>query len=146
MVQDPQIKPNSLELMRALLSRPSVAKDALAAFSAAYPDAPAGMIDTAVFHVVSEGIEATVDWLAAIERFLCDPSGGLDYGSLWHIVYHLYNWQQFEALLPLGRMGLSEQLADVKLFIKEGDSAAADKVLVRLMESLGGDVAPPSVG
>ena len=39
--------------------------------------------------------------IAAIERFIRDPTGGLDYGAVSHVVYHLYNWQQFQALLPL---------------------------------------------
>jgi hypothetical protein len=89
-----------------------------------------------VFHVVSKGIEATIDWLAAIERFLRDPAKGLDYGAVSHLVYHLYNWQQFAALLPIGREGLKERLQDVRQFIDEDDKGAALAVLKGLMQSV----------
>src|SRR5687767_5614268 len=118
MPHEPQIDPESVALMQALLARPEVAAAATAAFRRAHPDAPQAMIDAAVFHVVSEGIEATVDWLAAIERFIRDPASGLDYGAVSHVVYHLYNWQQFQALLPLGRDGLRERLGDIQQFLE----------------------------
>jgi hypothetical protein len=141
----PKVKPESLALMQALLARAGVAKDAAEAFRQAYPDAPKEMINTAVFHVVSEGIEATVDWLAAIEQFLRDPSEGLDYGAVWHVIYHLYNWQQFQVLLPVGRVGLKEQLEDIGQFLEEGDSESAKQVLKRLSEALSGDARPPDI-
>ena len=145
---DPQIKPESLALMNALLARTNIAATASAAFRTAYPDAPHAMIDAAIFHVVSEGIEATVDWLAAIETFLRDPSKSFDYGAVLAKcgLYHLYNWQQFQALMPLGRANLKEHLGDVSFFLKEGNSEAAAAVLERLMSAVSGDVAPPEVG
>jgi hypothetical protein len=61
------------------------------------------MVEAAVFHVFRGGVGATLDWLAAAELFLRDPAAGFDHGATWHAVYHLYNWQQFQALLPVGR-------------------------------------------
>jgi hypothetical protein len=147
MHHEPQIEAESVALMQALLARPGVGTAAAEAFRRAYPDAPPAMIDTAVHHVVSEGIQATVDWLAAIERFIRDPSAGLDYGAVWHVVYHLYNWQQFQALMPLlGRDGLKEHLRDVREFLEENDKQSALDVLKRLASAIEGDVSPPEVG
>ncbi|WP_425618943.1 hypothetical protein NA78x_002664 [Anatilimnocola sp. NA78] len=104
------------------------------------------MVNAAVHHVVSEGMEATVDWLAAIERFIRDPAEGLDYGAVWHVVYHLYNWQQFQALMPLGRNGLKEHLRDARQFVEEDNKQAALDVLKRLASAIDGDVGPPGIG
>ena len=147
MANEPRVKPESIALMQALLARPEVAAAAREAFRRAYPDAPPAMIDAAVFHVVTDGIGATVDWLAAIERFLRDPAAELDYGAVCHVVYHLYNWQQFQALLPLGRYGLKVRLQDIRHFIEnEDDKTAALEVVKQLLSALEGDVAPPGVG
>jgi len=142
---EPQINPESVAMMQALFARPNIIAAATEAFRRAYPDAPPPMIDAAVFHVFSDGIGATVDWLAAIERFLRDPSVGLDAGAVYHVVYHLYNWQQFQALLPLGRDGFKELLQDIREFIEEDDKTAALRVLKDLLGAVGGDVTPPAL-
>ena len=85
----------------------SVAKDA---FHRQYPDAPDAMLETAVYHVYRNGIHAAMDWLAAAEKFLRDPQSGLDYGATSHLIYHLYNWLQFQSLMPLGRWELLEHV------------------------------------
>ncbi len=146
MPREPQINAESVRLMQALLARPDAAAVAAGAFRKAYPDAPQAMIDAAVFHVVIDGVEATVDWLAAVERFIRDPSEGLDFGAVWHVVYHLYNWLQFEALMPMGATGLKEHLGDVKHFIEEDDKEAALDVLKRLVSAIEGDAGPPGIG
>ena len=137
---------DALKLIDALLARRDAIEDARWAFADRYPDAPKEMIDTATFHVCVDGIDAALVWLASIEQFLQHPKRGLDYGATWHLLYHLYNWQQFDALLPLGRAGIAEHLADVKTLLDEGNSTAAEETIDRLIKCLGGDVAPPSVG
>jgi hypothetical protein len=143
---EPLASPETLELVRALLGRAGVAEAAAAAFRKAYPDAPTHMIESAVYHVFRDGVAAALDWVAAAERFLRDPAGGFDYGATWHAVYHLYNWQQFQALLPIGREGVLERLADLKLFLSEGSTEAAVGVVKQLEELFRGDVQPPGVG
>jgi len=133
-------------LVNALLARPNLAATAEVGFRRAFPDAPPGMIEAAVFHVFRDGIGAALEWVAATERFLRDPSQGIDHGATCHVVYHLYNWQQFEAVLPIGRAGVLERLQDMRLFLAEGDNAAAEGVCKQLAELFGGDVAPPGVG
>jgi hypothetical protein len=104
------------------------------------------MIDAAAFHVFRDGVGAALEWVAASERFLRDPSLKLDPGATWHVVYHLYNWQQFEALLPVGREGVLRRLEDVQVLLSEGDSEAASTVLKELAEMFRGDVQPPTIG
>jgi hypothetical protein len=144
--EEPLASPETVKLIQALLARRGVAETAAAAFRRAYPDAPPGMIDAAVLHVFREGVGAALDWVAAAERFLRDPTVGFDYGATWHVVYHLYNWQQFQALLPIGRASVLERLADLKLFLAESNSEAAARVAELLEELFRGDVEPPAVG
>jgi hypothetical protein len=137
---------DTLALVQALLSRRDIIEQAESAFRRAYPDAPDHMIETATFHVFRDGIGAALDWVAAAERFLRQPTAELDYGATWHLIYHLYNWQQFQALMPIGRVGLLERLEDIRLFIAEANPEAAVKVLEQLAEMFRGDVVPPNIG
>jgi hypothetical protein len=141
----PPIDSESIALMNALLARPNATSAATEAFRRAYPDAPQAMINTAAFHVATDGIGAAVDWLAAVERFLQNPEAGLDYGATWHLLYHLYNFQQFEALMPVGREGLRERLNDVRIFLESEDDNAALRIVKELLATVNGDVTPPSV-
>jgi hypothetical protein len=136
----------TLELVHALFGRAGVTEAAAAAFRKVYPDAPTHMIEAAVFHVFRDGVGAALDWVAAAERFLRDPASGFDYGATWHAVYHLYNWQQFQALLPIGREGVLDRLADLKLLLSENNPEAAAGVVKQLEELFRGDVQPPAVG
>ena len=146
MKEEPLASSETLELIRALLARSEVIECASAAFRQKYPDAPSQMIEAAVFHVFRDGVGAALDWVAASERFLRNPDKGLDYGATWHAIYHLYNWTQFEALLPIGRAGVLERLADIKFFLSESDTVAAAGVVKQLEELFRGNVSPPVVG
>jgi hypothetical protein len=140
------VSPETLDLVRALLDREDTAGAAAAAFRAAYPDSPQSMIEAAIFHVYRDGIGAALEWVAAAERFLRSPDEGVDYGATWHVVYHLYNWLQLQAVLPIGRAGVLERLSDLRLFLTEGDTKAATRVIAQLEELFRGDVEPPNVG
>ena len=146
MAEEPLVSPETLDLVHALLGRTELVQAATAAFRSAYPDAPPHMIDTAVFHVFRDGVGAALEWVAAAERFLREPNAGFDYGATWHAVYHLYNWQQFQALLPIGREGMLDRLSDLKLFLSENNPKAAAEVVKQLEELIRGDVQPPGVG
>jgi len=137
---------SALEMITALIARPEVMAEAREAFRLKYPDAPPEMIDTAAFHVCQDGIDAALEWIANIELFLRSPSKGLNYGSTWHLVYHLYNWLQFQALLPLGRAGIVEHLRDAQVCIDEESPDAAKQSIQLLIDQFTGDVGPPGVG
>jgi hypothetical protein len=129
-----------------LVGRDDITEAADAAFLAAYPDAPLPMIHAAVYHVFTDGVGAALKWVAAAERFLRDPNEGFDYGATSHVVYHLYNWLQFQALLPIGREGILERLSGVKLFMSEGSADAAVRVIEQLGNLSRGDARPPDLG
>lgn len=135
----------ALQLIDALLARPNAIEDARAAFARRFPDAPKEMIDTAIFHVCVDGINAALVWLASIEKFLQKPDDGLSYGATWHLLHHLYNWQQFEALLPIGKFGIAEQLGDIKTFLEESNPDAAKQTIDHLLKCLSGDLESPSM-
>src|SRR5262245_17526510 len=87
-------------LVEALRGRSDLAHVGRAALVQAFPEAPPAMLDTAAFHLFTDGCGAAAEWLATLERFLRQPDEGLDFGATWHLLYHLYNWLQVEALLP----------------------------------------------
>ena len=136
---------NALQLIDALLSRPNAIDDARSAFAKRYPDAPKEMIESATFHVCVDGIDAALVWLASVEQFLRDPDAGLSYGATWHLLHHLYNWQQFDSLLPLGKSGIAEHLGDIKTFLDESNPDAAKQTIEHLLKCLTGDLEAPSI-
>jgi hypothetical protein len=101
------------------------------------------MIDTATFHVAVDGVGAAFGWLAAVEQFLREPGHGLDGGATWHLLYHLYNWQQFQSLLPDGRAGMLVWVDQAKQLLAEGDTAGVGEALGQLGAMLQGGLQPP---
>jgi hypothetical protein len=57
----------------------------------------------------------------------------------------LYNWQQFVALMPVGRAGLAERLADAEQFLAEGDPSAAGRILREMRAAVEGRLLPPNL-
>jgi hypothetical protein len=103
------------------------------------------MVETAAFHVFTDGVPAAVAWLAAAERFLRDPGAGLNAAVTCHLLYHLYNWQQFQALLPVGREAVLELLQDAKQFLAEEDPQAVGRVLDHLEDMFSAGLQPPNI-
>lgn len=135
----------ALKLIDALLARPNVIDDARTAFARRFPEAPKEMIETATFHVCVDGIDAALVWLASVEKFLQKPDDGLEYGATWHLLHHLYNWQQFEALLPLGKSGIAGLLGNIKTYLDESNPDAAKQTIDDLLKCLSGDLKSPSM-
>ncbi len=134
------------ELARALFERADAPCDARAAFRRKYPTAPKEMIDTAAFHVYVDGPEAVLDWLADAELFLRDPDHKLCCGVTWHLLYHVYNWHQFEALLPDGTSGVLGLLADLKQFAEDGELEGVQQTVKELERMFDGNVDCPDFG
>jgi hypothetical protein len=109
------------EIVQTLLERKDLINNARAAFRQAYPNAPEEMLQTAIFHTYVDGIGAAIDWLTDLELFLREPNDGLDIGNTSHLLYHLYNWFQFNALLPESKEGVLERLKDIKDLVSDGD-------------------------
>ena len=58
-------------------------------------------------------------------------------------MYHLYNWQQFQSLLPDGRSGMLEWVSQAKQMLAEGDPKAVGEALMELEAMLQGGLQPP---
>ncbi|MGB3533774.1 MAG: hypothetical protein WBA13_09675 [Microcoleaceae cyanobacterium] len=114
------------------------------AFQVAYPHAPEKMISTAVFHIYVDGIIAALDWLVEVEFFLQNPKPLLSHGITFHLIYHLYNWLQFEAIIPETNENLLEQISDVQAAIEDNDKDAALYLLEELKEKFEGNLNPPT--
>jgi hypothetical protein len=143
MLPEPAIDPDARALMDALLDRKNLVNAAIHAFRRGYPDASEPMIEAAVHNVVGDGIEACVDWMAAVESFLREPENGLSSSELFHLLYHLYNWQMIEAIMPLGAHRLQEHLCDIEDMLTKGNTNAAVDIVKMLRERLsGGDSNP----
>jgi hypothetical protein len=134
---------HQLALVQALFSRADMGSDGRRAFKQAYPHAPDEMISTAAFHVYVDGCGAALDFLAEAERFLQDPSEELAYGPTYELLYHVYNWHQFRALLPDGRPGLLALFAELKEFVADDDREAILKTVKELEDMLEGNRAYP---
>jgi hypothetical protein len=91
-------------------------------------------------------VGAALEWVAAVERFLRNPDDKIDFGATWHVVYQLHNWQQFQALLPIGREGVLDRLADIRLVVSENDQMSATEVIKQLEALFRGEVRPPGGG
>lgn len=114
----------SLEIVRALLQRDNLSNEAKQAFRKGYPNAPEEMLQTAIFHTYFDGIGAAIDWLVDLELFLRDPDRQLDIGATYHMLYHLYNWYQFNTLLPDGKTGILGRLQEIRELVSSGDMEA----------------------
>ncbi|MEH2237466.1 hypothetical protein [Nostoc sp.] len=132
------------EIVRNLLQRSNLSSEAKQAFHQAYPNAPEEMLKTAVFHTYVDGIGAAIDWLVDLELFLREPSHELDTGVVYHLLYHLYNWYQFNALLADGKIGVLERLKEIKELASDGDIEAILSTVEQLESMLKGDQNYPS--
>ena len=134
------------KLALALLARPKRDVQGLEAFRKAHPNAPEEMIRTAAFHLYVDGPDAAVDFLADAELFLRDPAHEMSLGPAWELLYHVYNWLQFQELLPSSRQDVLDLLAELKQFVAEDDRAAIVRTAEELEDVLGGSRTPPDFG
>jgi hypothetical protein len=112
------------ETVLTLLQRSNLRDEAKQALRQVYPDAPEGMLETAIFHTYVDGVRAAIDWLVDLELCLREPKREPDTGVTYHLLYHLYNWSQFSALLPEGKTGVLERLKEIKALVKDGEIEA----------------------
>jgi hypothetical protein len=111
-----------------------------------FPDAPEAMLRTAGYHLWDEGPDAALALLAETERALEEEDDTpLLFGAQWEVIYHIYNWLQLQALMPVGTLGLLEDVEEVKLSVEAGNTKAALKVLDQLLDRLQGHVDPPDL-
>ncbi|MEO1296298.1 MAG: hypothetical protein AAFW75_10920 [Cyanobacteria bacterium J06636_16] len=126
------------EIVRGLLQRSNLSSEARKALRRAYPEAPEEMLNTAIFHTYVDGIGAAIDWLVDLELFLREPNRELDISTTYHLLYHLYNWHQFHALLPDGRTGVLERLKEIRELVADGEIDAIIATVEELQSMLEG--------
>ncbi|MBP0028877.1 hypothetical protein [Roseofilum sp. Guam] len=130
-----------MEILKSLVERTNLTRDAREAFKKAYPNAPDAMIEVAIFHVYVDGIGAALDWLVSVEEFLRNPNSQMD-GS--HLLYHLYNWHQLVALLPEGSPRIIELIEDIKVYLNENEFQAALDSVEELEDRFKGQLNHPN--
>jgi hypothetical protein len=117
---------------------------ALNRLASAFPTAPEAMLHTAEHHLFVDGKDAALDWIANLAKFLQSQDElPPDYGRDWDLLYHLYNWWQFRALLPEGKPQLLQHIREAREFIEEGSLDAALGSLKAIEESLDGNLDCP---
>jgi hypothetical protein len=134
------------ELARALLTRPQRIADGRAALRAKYPQAPEEMIRTATHHVYVDGPGAVVDFLAEAELAIRDPAHEIGFGTASELLYHVYNWLQFRALLPDGRADVLELVKQMRQAVEENDPEFIRATLEDLEQVVEGMRDLPDVG
>jgi hypothetical protein len=137
-----------LKLVNWMFSLPMQERLSLAQrhLAKAYPTAPEEMLLTARFHLYVDGADAVLDWLAETARFLqsADESPP-NCGTTYHLLYHVYNWWQFESILPSGKLGLKEMVKEIHDLIEEGDPKTALGHVKILEEMIEGNVDVPKI-
>ena len=135
----------SLEEANAFFARADARTDGLAALRAQFPHAPPSMLETAAFHVYVDGCEAALEFIAAAERMIRDPihQTGPDFGVTTHLLYHVYNWHQFQALLPDAKPTLVDLAREIKKAVVEDDRPGIVKIAEVLESWLEGHLRTP---
>ncbi|NEO87439.1 MAG: hypothetical protein F6J87_24740 [Spirulina sp. SIO3F2] len=124
LIERPRGYKERLALADSLLSRPRPERieKAKERFKALYPDASDEMISFVVFHVYVDGIQAALDWIASAEIFLQTGDNADLGGDADHLMYHLYNWHQFKALMPIGNSQIMDLVKEMKEALSEKDT------------------------
>ena len=134
------------ELALALLERTNGADDGQAALRRKYPNAPEAMIFTATHHVYGDGPQAVVDFLADAELAIRDPAHTISLATCYEVLYHLYNWLQFGALLPDGSQDLIDLARQMKKAVAEDDREYIAATAEELEQVIEGNRNYPDVG
>ena len=103
------------------------------------------MLSAAVFHLFADGVDACVEWLAELERFLSDDDHKLSHGFSWSLLHHVYNWHQLESLMPHGKSVMYDLLDQILESASEDDMDGVRRSAKEFKAILDGDDSAPSV-
>jgi hypothetical protein len=101
------------------------------------------MLDTVTHHLFVDGPTAVIDFLADAELAIRDPSHEIGYGPASELLYHVYNWLQFRALLPEGRQDILDLVKDLRQAVDENDHEFLKATLSELEDVVQGSRTPP---
>ena len=135
------------EIIGRLLSRRDRSKRAEQRLGQIHPEAPEKAISTLAFHMYTDGTGALVDLLTEQEEFLAGARDDLSYGTVHHVLYHLYNYLLAERLLAPDRHEIATDLRDVLWQVAEAqpDLGAIKSQLESICGRLEGHESPPSI-
>ena len=136
---EPLSREQRWEIVQSLLQRSNLEDQAKQALRCMYPEAPEEMLHTAIFHTYTDGIGAAIDWLVDLELFLREPRKELSSSATYHLLYHLYNWHQFRALLPSGKTGVRERLQEIRALAEDGEIEAVIETIEELQSAFKGE-------
>jgi len=103
-----------------------------------FPTAPETMINTAAFHLYEDTPQAVIDFVADAELALRDPDHEFDLGVSEHILSHVYNWLQFEPLLPTATEDMLELLKQIQECVADDDKEGLLQTVDEFREILEG--------
>jgi hypothetical protein len=137
---------DSRALLNGLLDRGSDRIElARQMFRVKYPEATEPMVSAAVFHLYVDGVDACVEWLAELERFLADAEHKPSSGASLHLLHHVYNWHQIKSLMPHGKYMMHDLLDDILESVAENDMVGVNNAASELKAILDGNDTAPSV-
>jgi hypothetical protein len=142
----PKSRADRLDLVVALLGRSELRSEGIEALRLRYPHLPEAFLSTAVHHLYGDLPGALVDLLAILELSLREPHRELGYGAPFHVLDHLYNWFQLQALLPHGLPELDELAREAEEALDQGDTPAVKAALRELRARLDGNLSAPEFG
>lgn len=136
-----------LDAIRRLLARADRARTAEQRLRERHPDAPALALSTLAFHLYTDGTDALVELLVEQEQVLAGVRAELSYGSVHHVLYHLYNATLAERLLAPDRATLAADLGALlsELADEQPDLDGVRAELSRLCAGLEAHAPPPEL-
>jgi hypothetical protein len=108
-----------------------------------YPHAADSLIHSIVHHLYWTLPTDFCDLMAYIELCMRDGEHHAHNGLIYGVLYNLYNLTQAEALIPDGRQGVYDWLAQLKECIESDDREGALATLKSLMEKFESNESPP---
>lgn len=138
---------DKLESVRALFARADASDVAIARFRECFPGVDDEILKTLVFHLYVDGQGAMLDMLWDLEMFLRGEHKSIDYGAVFHVIYHLYNYLLIEKLMPITMQDVIDELQEAQELLKEEspDLEGVAETLERLERLVKGATFPPDI-
>lgn len=122
-----------VELLVSLFSRENLEDAFFTRLQAIYLHAPKEMLHTIAFHL-EHASGSLLDALTNLEELLRGDSEKINYGTSWHILYHLYNYLVIQNFLPMGN---KEIISELELIMEDLNEDSPDiKSVLSYVENL----------
>lgn len=131
---------DKLEIVQALFKRTNPQQDAINIFRKKYPRASEEILHTLSHHLYVDGHDDLLNMLCELELFLRGETSHIDYGRISNIMYHLYNYQLVEGMMPDSAQDVIDDIKEVKSLINEDkpDIESINRILDDLTDIMEG--------